>query len=100
MQNFCVRKSYMIKDCAATVCLFEALSLECSFFWWVKVSCLIQYKWLVTIYLFPETVQPLYSKTELSCSVFQFLHSYDYICVRFIYFQDRSVCFAAAKYVG
>ncbi len=39
----------------------------------------------------------LTSKTEFYCAVSQFLHSY--ICERFIYFQDRSVHFAAAKYV-
>jgi hypothetical protein len=38
------------------------------------------------------------SKTELVCSVSQFLHSY--ICERFIYFQDRSAYSAAGKYVG
>jgi hypothetical protein len=37
------------------------------------------------------------SKTELQCSVFQFLHSY--ICEKFIYFQDRSAYSAAGKYV-
>jgi hypothetical protein len=37
------------------------------------------------------------SKTELYCSVFQFLHSY--ICERFKYFQDRSGYSAAEKYV-
>ncbi len=37
------------------------------------------------------------SKTELWCSVSQFLHSY--IFERFIYFQIRSVYSAAGKYV-
>ncbi len=37
------------------------------------------------------------SKTELLCSVSQFLHSY--ICDRFIYIQDRSAYSAARKYV-
>jgi hypothetical protein len=37
------------------------------------------------------------SKTELLCSVSQFLHSY--ICERFIYFQDWSAYSAARKYV-
>jgi hypothetical protein len=40
---------------------------------------------------------PYYTNTELKCSVSQFLHSY--ICEIFIYFQDWSVYFAAAKYV-
>jgi hypothetical protein len=39
----------------------------------------------------------LISKTELKFSVSHFLHTY--ICERFIYFQDLSVYFAAAKYV-
>jgi hypothetical protein len=37
------------------------------------------------------------SKTELYCSVSQFLHSN--ICERFTYFQDPSACSAAGKYV-
>ncbi len=37
------------------------------------------------------------SKTELKCSVSQFLHSY--LCERFIYIQDRSAYSAAGKYV-
>jgi hypothetical protein len=37
------------------------------------------------------------SKTELKCSVSQFLHSYIY--ERFIYFQDWSAYSAAGKYV-
>jgi hypothetical protein len=59
----------------------------------------IQYKCLVPIYVFPEMklCSFLISKTELKCSVSQFLHSY--ICERFLYFQDRSVYFSAAKYV-
>jgi hypothetical protein len=58
---------------------------------------IIQYKSLVPIYVFPEMKLSslLIFKTELSVS--QFLHSY--ICERFIYFQDRSVYFAAAKSV-
>ncbi len=59
----------------------------------------IQYKCLVPIYVFPEMKLCILgiSKTELYCSVSQFLHSY--ICDRFIYFQDQSVYFAAAKYI-
>ena len=58
----------------------------------------IQYKCLVPIYVFPEMKlrSLLISKTELYCLP-QLLHSY--ICERFIYFQNRSVYFAAAKYV-
>jgi hypothetical protein len=39
----------------------------------------------------------LFPKQNDSCSVSQFLHSY--ICEKFIYFQDRSACSAAGKYV-
>ncbi len=51
------------------------------------------------IYVFPEMKLcslPI-SNTELQCFVSQFLNSY--ICERFIYFHNRSVYFAAAKYV-
>jgi hypothetical protein len=51
----------------------------------------IQYKCLVPIYVLLEMklCSLVISKTELLCSLSQFLHSY--ICERFIYFQDRSV---------
>jgi hypothetical protein len=59
----------------------------------------IPYKCLVPIYVFPEMklCSLVISKTGLYCSVSQFLHSY--FCESFIYFQDQSVYFAAAKYV-
>jgi hypothetical protein len=46
-----------------------------------------------------EIVQPHYFKNiiKMFCLPIPFLHSY--ICERFIYFQDRSVYFSAAKYV-
>ncbi len=51
-----------------------------------------KYKCLVPIYVFPEMklCSLLVSKTQLKYSLSQFLHYY--ICERFIYFQDRSVC--------
>jgi hypothetical protein len=57
----------------------------------------IQYKCLVPIYVFPEMKQDglVISKTELQCSVSQFPHSCIY--ERFIYSQDWSAYFAAAK---
>jgi hypothetical protein len=60
-------------------------------------SVRIQYKCLVPIYVFPEMKQGglVISKTELQCSVSQFQHSC--ICERFIYSQDWSAYFAAAK---
>ncbi len=73
---------------------------------WKHMSCTaneglvrIRYKCLVPIYVFPEgkLCSLVTSKTEFWCSVSQFLHTY--ICERFIYFQDRSVFFAPAKYV-
>ncbi len=59
----------------------------------------IQYKCLAPIYVFPEMklCSLLISKTELLCSVSQFLHSY--VCERFIYFQDQSAYSALGKYV-
>ncbi len=42
-------------------------------------------------------VQPPYFQNRIIMFCLQFLHSY--ICERFIYFQDRSVYFAASKYV-
>jgi hypothetical protein len=57
----------------------------------------IKYKCLVPIYVFPEMklCSLVISKTELECSVSQFLHS-----ARDLYIsKDRSVYFAAAKYV-
>ncbi len=59
----------------------------------------IQYKFLVPTYVFLEMKLCclLISKTDLWCSVYQFLHSS--ICESFKYFQERSVYFAAAKYV-
>jgi hypothetical protein len=53
----------------------------------------IQYKCLVPIYVFPE----FQNRIIMFCLPPQFLHSY--ICKRFTYFQDRSVYFAADKYV-
>ncbi len=59
----------------------------------------IQYKCLVSIYVFPEMKlwSLLFSKTELLCSASRFL--YWYICERFIDFQDQSAYSAARKYV-
>jgi hypothetical protein len=59
----------------------------------------IQFKCLVPIYVFPEMklCSLFISITELECSVSQFLHSSS--CDRFIYFQDWSFYFDAAKYV-
>jgi hypothetical protein len=39
-------------------------------------------------HLCPDKNETIISKTELKCSVTQFLHSY--ICERFIYFKDQS----------
>ncbi len=79
--------------------LFVLIQKACTMYIANEGPVRIQYKCLVPIYVFPE--MELYSlvisKTELKCSVFQFLHSY--ICERFIHFQDRSVYFAAAKYL-
>jgi hypothetical protein len=49
----------------------------------------IQYKCLVPIYVFPEMklCSLVLSKTELECSVSQFLHSY--ICERFMVYISR-----------
>ncbi len=57
----------------------------------------ILYKCMVLIYVFPEMKlrSLVISKTELECSVSQFPHSC--ICERFIYTQDRSAYFTAAK---
>jgi hypothetical protein len=58
----------------------------------VRIQC------LVPIYVFRnETVQPPYFQNRIITFCPQFLHSN--ICERFIYFQDRSVNFAAANYV-
>ncbi len=63
-------------------------------------SVRIQYKCLVPIYVFLEMklCSLLISKTELQYNVLS-LNSYTHISVRDLYFQDRSVYFAAAKYV-
>ena len=44
-----------------------------------------------------ETVQPRYFQNRIIMLCLPILHSY--VCERFIYFQDRSVHFSAAKYV-
>ncbi len=65
-----------------------------------RFLCLLRLKftcdWNVTTVL--EQLQYVHCKIELYCFVSQFLRSY--ICERFIYFQNWSVYFAAAKYVG
>ena len=57
----------------------------------------IQYKGLVPIYVSPEMKlrSLIISKTQLYCSVSQF--PYSCICEQFIYSQDQSAYFAAAK---
>jgi hypothetical protein len=55
-----------------------------------KIHCKCMYVCILRIETF------IY-RTELICSVSQFLHSY--ICERLIYFQDRSAYSAAGKYV-
>jgi hypothetical protein len=56
----------------------------------------IQYKCRVPIYVFPEIkLCDLVISKQLKCSVSQFPPSC--ICEQFIYYQDRSVYFAAAK---
>jgi hypothetical protein len=57
----------------------------------------IQYNCLVHSYAFPEMKLCSIHISKTESSVSQFLHSY--LCERFIYFPDRSVYFAAAKYV-
>ncbi len=56
----------------------------------------IKYKCTVPIYIHILINETVISKTELECSVSQFLHSY--ICERFIYFH-QSASSAAGKYV-
>ncbi len=51
--------------------------------------------WFPVMYSQKWNCAPFISNTE--CSVSRVIHSY--ICERFIYFQDRSVNFAAAKYM-
>ncbi len=60
----------------------------------------IQYKCLVPIYVFPEMklCSILISKTDIMFCLPVPIIIYS-ICERFIFFQDRSVYFAAAKYV-
>ncbi len=56
----------------------------------------IKYKCMVSIYIHILRNETVISKTELVCSVSQFLHSY--ICERFTYFH-QSAYSAAGKYV-
>ncbi len=58
----------------------------------------IRHKCLSQVYAIPEMKLHglVISKTELYCSLSQFPHSY--ICEHFIYSQDRSAYFTAARY--
>jgi hypothetical protein len=58
----------------------------------------IQYKGLVPIYVYPEMRLAASLFPEQNYNVLS-PNSYTHISVRFIYFQDLSVYFAAAKYV-